>query len=241
MFIPEIGFANPIYLEPIDGLRHLPKARFRLLCYLCRRKKGACIQCAHPNCFQAFHVTCARMVKLCMKMGEEPLKVFCDKHNPVSFALFCFTSLTLPFLSFTTYGSCHGVLSNGKFIFILLCQNKDSPPVNLSIFDDPPKLAATLATAKKPKSFMVPNRIMGFLKDSIKSSNIRMEGLGAIARYWCLRRQSRRGAPLLRRLHLEPWTAQSKAQTDEQKRQKYEVRFSREFFFLFFPCFFFFE
>ncbi len=43
-----------------------------------------------------------------------------------------------------------------------------------------------------------------------------------IARYWSLKREARRGAPLLKRLHLEPWTAssQNKEQTDAQKGKK---------------------
>jgi NuA3 HAT complex component NTO1 len=32
-----------------------------------------------------------------------------------------------------------------------------------------------------------------------------------VARYWSLKREARRGAPLLKRLHLEPWTAAARA------------------------------
>ena len=43
-----------------------------------------------------------------------------------------------------------------------------------------------------------------------------------ICRYWSLKRESRRGAPLLKRLHLEPWTASASAhrQTEEEKSKK---------------------
>ena len=53
-----------------------------------------------------------------------------------------------------------------------------------------------------------------------------------ICRYWSLKREARRGAPLLKRLHLEPWTANaaSKVQTEEEKQAKLEVGF-----FFFFP------
>ncbi len=55
-----------------------------------------------------------------------------------------------------------------------------------------------------------------------------------ICRYWSLKREARRGAPLLKRLYLEPWTANaaSKVQTEEEKQAKLEVRvssFSSEF------------
>lgn len=46
-----------------------------------------------------------------------------------------------------------------------------------------------------------------------------------MCRYWSLKREARRGAPLLKRLHLEPWTASagSRAQSEEEKVMKLEV------------------
>ena len=47
-----------------------------------------------------------------------------------------------------------------------------------------------------------------------------------VARYWSLKREARRGAPLLKRLHLEPWTvsAGAKLQGEDEKVAKLEVR-----------------
>ncbi|CAG8524343.1 19252_t:CDS:10, partial [Racocetra fulgida] len=49
------------------------------------------------------------------------------------------------------------------------------------------------------------------------------EMIATICKYWSLKRESRRGAPLLKRLHLEPWTASASAhkQSEEEKMAKY--------------------
>ena len=89
LWIPEIQFANPVFLEPIDGINDVPSARWKLLCYICRKRVGACIQCAKANCYVAFHVTCAQQANLCMKIemgknGDICKSAFCDSHTPLS-------------------------------------------------------------------------------------------------------------------------------------------------------------
>lgn len=93
LWIPEVRFANTVFLEPIDSIETIPAARWRLACYICKQKGiGAAIQCNRNSCYAAFHVTCAQQAGLCMRMetvkGNEahPIIVqkmaFCDAHTP---------------------------------------------------------------------------------------------------------------------------------------------------------------
>ncbi|KAF8430465.1 hypothetical protein BGX38DRAFT_397488 [Terfezia claveryi] len=89
MWIPEVVIGNQSFMEPIDGIEDIPKQRWKLTCYICRQRMGACIQCSNKNCFVAFHVTCARRARLFLKMKSSGgglefnnLKGFCDRHVP---------------------------------------------------------------------------------------------------------------------------------------------------------------
>ena len=81
LWVPEVGFSNTTFIEPIDGVRHIPAARWKLTCHLCKRKgAGACIQCHRANCYAAFHVSCAQKAGLFMKM--EPVKEVTESGEP---------------------------------------------------------------------------------------------------------------------------------------------------------------
>lgn len=91
LWINELYFANPIYMEPIEGIDFIPKNRWKLICYICKQKIGACIQCSNKNCFQAYHVSCAKRSGIYMNMtkgiqgaltNKTSLKSYCDKHSP---------------------------------------------------------------------------------------------------------------------------------------------------------------
>jgi hypothetical protein len=95
LWVPEVSFANTVFLEPIEGIENIDAARWKLKCYICnQRYKGACIQCSKPNCYQPFHVTCAKQAGLFMRIspydyerdGETFSDVrrmaYCDKHTP---------------------------------------------------------------------------------------------------------------------------------------------------------------
>ncbi|KAF3938603.1 Peregrin [Dactylella cylindrospora] len=104
IWIPEVTISNMVYMEPVEGIESVPKSRWKLHCYICKQRMGACIQCSNKSCYLAFHVTCARKAKLYLSMKQQvptdpsgatavgterslifdgsQLKAFCDKHVP---------------------------------------------------------------------------------------------------------------------------------------------------------------
>ncbi|XP_063220661.1 peregrin-like isoform X2 [Bacillus rossius redtenbacheri] len=96
MWIPEVRFANPVFLEPVDSIELIPAARWKLTCYLCRKRGvGTCVQCHKTNCYVPFHVTCAQHAGLYMRLSKSctgstmdpgPVcvqrTVYCGTHSP---------------------------------------------------------------------------------------------------------------------------------------------------------------
>ncbi|KIJ65462.1 hypothetical protein HYDPIDRAFT_88395 [Hydnomerulius pinastri MD-312] len=201
IWIPETRVSNEVFMEPITGSDKIPKQRWKLKCSICGIREGACIQCTKTSCFLAFHTTCARKEKLLMPMkstqGSEPvtLTCYCEKHLPKEQAEARLKALEID-----------GVSS--------------SPNSKLS------KSARAYAKTYKTGPPLVPHIIVERILNYITKINVRKkpEFVYMVCKYWSLKREARRGAPLLKRLHLEPWTASNvgKVQTEEEKALKLE-------------------
>ncbi|OWB74107.1 hypothetical protein B5S31_g3886 [[Candida] boidinii] len=92
LWIHELYFANPSFMEPIEGIQYIPQSRWKLNCYICKQKIGACIQCSKPSCFLAYHATCAKRSDLCMILkngfqaamtNHSSMVSYCEKHTPL--------------------------------------------------------------------------------------------------------------------------------------------------------------
>uniref|UniRef100_A0A452UXV5 Bromodomain containing 1 n=1 Tax=Ursus maritimus TaxID=29073 RepID=A0A452UXV5_URSMA len=201
LWIPEVGFANTVFIEPIDGVRNIPPARWKLTCYLCKQKGvGACIQCHKANCYTAFHVTCAQKAGLYMKM--EPVKeltggattfsvrktAYCDVHTPPG----C-TRRPL-----NIYGDVE--MKNG------VCRKESSVKAVRSTSKVRKKAKKAKKTLSEPCAALPPvcapyippqrlNRIANQVAIQRKKQFVERAHS-----YWLLKRLSRNGAPLLRRL-----------------------------------------
>ncbi|KAI0726340.1 PHD-zinc-finger like domain-containing protein [Fomitopsis betulina] len=207
IWVPETRVANDVFMEPITGIDRISKQRWRLKCSLCEVKDGACIQCNKPSCFVAFHVTCARKEKLLMPMkasqgSEAPmLAAFCEKHLPQE------------------QQDARVVALEAERAEAEMCDNTNPSPKSN-------KTARAYAKTYKPGPPLVPRIILERILHYISKVAVRhkREFVVLVCRYWSLKREARRGAAFLKRLHLEPWTANAGSQqhTDEEKAIKLE-------------------
>ncbi|KAF4971318.1 hypothetical protein FZEAL_9884 [Fusarium zealandicum] len=232
MWIPEVSLGNHTFMEPVMDVEKVPKSRWKLTCYICRQRMGACIQCGNKNCYQAFHVTCARRSRLFLKMktsqgalavldGGMVLKAFCDKHCPPDYA---------------QENSVHQATKTAKKFYKRTMRNRiwaDNPTVANAIAAQQRNVLAEHALdelqatgvkntattgidkkkAQPPKNQwrlpsgapIIPQAVFEMVESSIQrfSFRKRKDYLSEACRYWTLKRQARRGAALLKRLQVQ--------------------------------------
>nr|XP_040028957.1 bromodomain-containing protein 1-like isoform X4 [Gasterosteus aculeatus aculeatus] len=200
LWVPEVGFSNTTFIEPIDGVGQIPPARWKLTCYLCKEKGvGACIQCHRANCYTAFHVSCAQKAGLFMKMepikdvtdaGEATFSVkktaYCGAHTPSGCVR---RPLTIYDAGKPRNGLCKKV-DKGRAVGKRQSKGKKKS----SKRPEPEPEAAILAAVP---SFPV-HRLQTILNQvSVQKKRAFVE---LVLNYWTLKRQSRNGLPLIRRL-----------------------------------------
>ncbi|KAK1826585.1 hypothetical protein QBC39DRAFT_15992 [Podospora conica] len=237
LWIPEVNLGNTTFMEPVMEVEKVPKTRWKLLCYICNQRMGACVQCSNKNCYQAFHVTCARRCNLYLKMKNSqgqlaapdsgvPLKAFCDKHCP------------------SEYTKEHGVAQatkEAKRFYKRTMKNRIWADSQASasqlaaahrhaITEHPPdesqmmgaKVSAVLGDKKKGQpgkpiwklpsgAPIIPQAVYNLVEVSLARFSVvkRKEFVAESCRYWTLKREARRGAALLKRLQLQMETFSS--------------------------------
>lgn len=232
IWIPEVSLGNTTFMEPVMDVEKVPKPRWKLTCYICRQKMGACIQCGNKNCFVAFHVTCARRAKLFLKMKSthggpanldaSVLKAFCDRHVPADWRrdndVEAATADAIEYYHYTMRGrlwadsqqaalamganQAQGIPGPG--------QDVDTANTKISLILNPPGKKKRNSPPKTvwrlPSGAPV---IPQVLYDSVESSlgrfaiRRRKEFAAEACKYWTLKREARRGASLLKRLQLQ--------------------------------------
>ncbi|XP_077941393.1 bromodomain and PHD finger-containing protein 3 isoform X2 [Gasterosteus aculeatus] len=213
IWIPEVCFANTVFLEPVEGVSNIPPARWKLTCYLCKQKgRGASIQCHKANCYTAFHVTCAQRAGLFMKI--DPVRetnvngttfsvkktAFCEAHSPPG---------QEPVSDEEGEGrvvGSRGRASRGRSAYT---EGPATPKKGRKGEDDAKldkkkgkKGSSTEQLAASPQALVpqIPTSRLNIICKGILFQR-KKQFMHRVHSYWLLKRQSRNGVPLVRRLH----------------------------------------
>ncbi|XP_073522711.1 bromodomain and PHD finger-containing protein 3 isoform X2 [Phyllobates terribilis] len=227
IWVPEVCFANTVFLEPIEGVDNIPPARWKLTCYICKQKgHGASIQCHKVNCYAAFHVTCAQRAGLFMKV--EPLRetglngttytvrktAYCDAHCPPG------SQQKGPIKSYL-----EEVIDQDRIITDKDEKNKKKK--NGKKFHQEILEKNNTESLRRRGSVPLMTVIQIPLCRLIKISGgvclqKKTQFLQHLHSYWLLKRQSRNGAPLIRRLH--SYTQSQRGGQKERNTQSSSVK-----------------
>uniref|UniRef100_A0AAV2M7Y2 Bromodomain and PHD finger-containing protein n=1 Tax=Knipowitschia caucasica TaxID=637954 RepID=A0AAV2M7Y2_KNICA len=228
IWIPEVCFANTVFLEPVEGIKNIPPARWKLTCYLCKQKgRGASIQCHKANCYRAFHVTCAQKAGLFMKI--DPVRetgvngttfsvkktAFCEHHSPVGERR-----------DGSGDESVEGRLVGGRGNRGQRSYTQSSPsPQNKKGTKGQKKKRGGSRRSNVPL-LLVPQIPSHRLNRICTGVNVQRKNqfMQRLHNYWLLKRQSRNGMPLIRRLHSHMQTHK----TTEQKEPDEKLSAARE-------------
>lgn len=235
IWIPEVSLGNTTFMEPVMEVEKVPKQRWKLTCYICRQKMGACIQCGNKNCFVAFHVTCARRAKLFLKMKSSHgssatfdasvLKALCDKHVPADWRsendVEAATANALEYYQYKMRGkrwadSQQAALSAPPVSEVVdpdQIEEQISNKITLSLSSRNRKRNQPTKTVWKLPSGapVIPQTLYESVESSLQRFTIRKRKEFAMeaCKYWTLKRESRRGAALLKRLQVQMETFSS--------------------------------
>nr|XP_020650911.1 bromodomain and PHD finger-containing protein 3 isoform X6 [Pogona vitticeps] len=225
IWIPEVCFANTVFLEPIEGIENIPPARWKLTCYICKQKgMGAAIQCHKVNCYTAFHVTCAQRAGLFMKI--EPMRetslngttftvrktAYCEVHSPPG---------TVKKRHSAAIHEGEGNIAKSEIVDDRTPQNKNKVKLKQKVKKKSCTSTPLLMVTQIPSYRL--NKICSGL--SFQRKNQFMQRLH---NYWLLKRQSRNGVPLIRRLHSHLQSqrnAEQKEQDEKTSAVKEELKY----------------
>ena len=232
IWIPEVSIGNGTFMEPVMEVEKVPKQRWKLTCYICRQKMGACIQCGNKNCYIAFHVSCARKARLFLKMKSthggpasldaSVLKAFCDKHVPAEWRReHDVDNAIIEAMDYYRY-TMRGRLwaDSQQAALTAIPPPPQDPVVDAANSEESsnPKIMLKFNTkgtnqTKPPKIVwklpsgapVIPQALYNSIESSIQRFSIkkRREFAAEVCKYWTLKREARRGAALLKRLQLQ--------------------------------------
>ena len=217
---------------PCSSFLYNAGADHNQLCYICNQRMGACIQCGNKNCYQAFHVTCARKAKLYLKMKSahgglaiqdaSSLRALCDKHVPpehrrqhdVDSAIVAAKDYYRREMRNRRWAD-----SQQSALSIMPLQTMQPiESIEPKVEEEVPIKPAEAAQEKKRRleaerkmwklpsgAPIVPQVVVAAVDTALMRFTIRKrkEFVAEACKYWTLKREARRGASLLKRLQLQ--------------------------------------
>ncbi|RWS14694.1 peregrin-like isoform X10 [Dinothrombium tinctorium] len=225
LWIPEVCFANTVFLEPIDSIGNIPPARWRLTCYICKQRNvGACIQCHKTNCYVAFHVTCAQQAGLYMKMEAIEELTTAGIQRSVRKTAYCLTHTP----SDENGTILSGVYQSGDDDDSRSSAGNKKQQLTEAAFKEKMKKARKILAEKRSALPVVsiPTIPPDRLTKTAAMINIpkRNQFIQRLLGYWTLKRQSRNGVPLLRRLQITYTGAKRGEETRDDDEQAKKMR-----------------
>lgn len=217
----------------------VPKNRWKLLCYICDQKMGACIQCSDKHCYEAFHATCARRAGLYLRMkndhgtlafldGTTEMEARCHKHVPPEHEQEHNTAQATKdakqFYKKTMKGrlwansqaSATAMAASHRHAFTEHQPDESQltgAKISLTFNENKKKGNQPQKQVWKLPSGapVIPQIVFNSVEKSLQRFNIhkRKEYSADACRYWTLKREARRGAALLKRLQLQMETFSS--------------------------------
>ena len=180
---------------------------------------GACVQCAHKSCFEAFHVTCARRARLCLKMKSAQnantldvsrLKAYCDRHAPpewrrendVERATEEAKTHYRDTLRNVRWGDSQALALSASSYLAHTTDGAD----DLAGEGNKRRQSHGVRSWRLPSGApVVPQVVLRNVETALVKFGIRRrkEFVQEACKYWTLKREARRGAALLKRLQLQ--------------------------------------
>ncbi|XP_016337826.1 bromodomain and PHD finger-containing protein 3-like isoform X2 [Sinocyclocheilus anshuiensis] len=232
IWIPEVCFANTVFLEPVEGVKNIPPARWKLTCYLCKQKgRGASIQCHKANCYRAFHVTCAQRAGLYMKI--DPVRETGANGTTFTVKKTAYCENHLPPGTGTEGDEDNGLVggrgNRGQRSYTLgppLQQNQNGRKKGSAAQQKKTQKNPAGASRKTGVPLLLVPQIPSFRLNKLctgVSVDRKNQFMQRLHNYWLLKRHSRNGVPLIRRLH-----SHLQAQKSEQREPDAKLQDVRE-------------
>ncbi|KAK6747170.1 hypothetical protein RB195_000406 [Necator americanus] len=202
IWLNEVHFGNTVFLEPIEGVDASLERRCKLKCLVCRKKMGACLQCSTRSCLKAFHVTCAQQSGMAMQIQTNP--------DPGSSDL----------------------VDVQRFVYCHLHADDDDcdPATRKKRMDEAIRRARRSMAAKtcRTPTVNMPTLSLEAVEKIKKEIGFAVDD---IVQYWYLKRKSRCGVPLIRRLQLNQkvsrtsnFVASELAQEDQTAYEQFALK-----------------